>query len=263
MAISLICPGCRRPKITPEKLAGKKAACPFCKAVVQIPHQPGAANVGAGPGVQPSRPAPSLHQRPVSQPDAQAVLNKPGASDSGDGMSRKMMIALIAVPAVAVLVAAIFTWSFEKSRREALAPRPAAPNATPAKTPPRLPAGTSTASGRFDKQRADAAAAPNATPAKNPPRPPAATSAANGGFDEQGADAAMANALAPGAIEHVLMLLGEGRSTNNAIAALGLLQSCGQFFIRDNDEGHFNKNANPDAFAAAVSNITDRRSRRS
>jgi hypothetical protein len=90
-------------------------------------------------------------------------------------------------------------------------------------------------------------------------RPPTAASPANGGFDGQGFHAAIANAGAPGAIEHVMTLLGEGKTANNRIAAFALLQSCGRFFIKDNDEGHFNKNANPAAFAAAVSNITDKK----
>jgi flagellar basal body-associated protein FliL len=46
-------------------------------------------------------------------------MNKPGAADSGDGMSRQMKIALISLPAVAVVVGVIFIWSFEKSRQEA------------------------------------------------------------------------------------------------------------------------------------------------
>jgi hypothetical protein len=48
MALSLICPTCRKTIQAPEKLAGQKGACPFCKTVIKIPHPNGEANVGAG-----------------------------------------------------------------------------------------------------------------------------------------------------------------------------------------------------------------------
>jgi len=76
-------------------------------------------NVGANPSVQSPRSTPTLQQRPVSQPNAQSAVNEPAASDSGDGMSRPMKIALIALPAVTILIGAILIWSYEKSRKEA------------------------------------------------------------------------------------------------------------------------------------------------
>ena len=52
MVISLTCPGCCKAIVVLEKLAGKKMACPSCKAVLQIPHQHKEVNVEAGSGVK-------------------------------------------------------------------------------------------------------------------------------------------------------------------------------------------------------------------
>ena len=116
--ITAKCPHCQAGIQGEDQFAGRVVACPKCKKQVQMPTVP-KPNVGTNPVVQSPRSAPKLPQNPVSQPDARAVMSKPGAADSDDGMSRQMKIAMIALPAVAVIVGAIFIWSFEKSRQEA------------------------------------------------------------------------------------------------------------------------------------------------
>lgn len=116
--IALKCPHCQAGIRGEDRFAGRLVTCPKCKKQVQMPTAP-EPNVGASPGVQSPRSVPALHQRPVSQANAQAVMNNPDASDTDDGMSRQMKIALIALAAVAVLIAVTVIWSYEKSRKEA------------------------------------------------------------------------------------------------------------------------------------------------
>ena len=118
--IAAKCPHCQAGIRAEDRIAGRVVACPKCKNEFQIPTAP-QPNGGANPGVpSPRTPsAPSLQQRPVSQPNAQAVANKPATTDSGGGTSRPMLIAMIAIPVVAILVAATIIWAYEKSRQEA------------------------------------------------------------------------------------------------------------------------------------------------
>ena len=113
MAISLICPKCKKIK-APEQLAGKKGACPVCKTIVDIPRQrESEATSGA---LRPDA-APSLSQRPI--PRSVPVGSKPEVSDSIAGMSRQTLLTLIALPCIAVVVAMLVIWSYERSRAQA------------------------------------------------------------------------------------------------------------------------------------------------
>ena len=114
------CPHCQTGIRGEDRIAGRVVTCPKCKNQMQMPAAP-QPNVGANIGAQnPRTPsAPSPRQSPVSQPNVQAVVNKPAATDSGDGMSRQVRIAMIAIPVVTVLAAVIFILIYERSRQEA------------------------------------------------------------------------------------------------------------------------------------------------
>ncbi len=115
--IACKCPHCQAVMRGEDRFAGRVVACPKCKKQVQMPAAP-EPNAGANPGVQSPRSTPTLQQRPAPQANAQAAMNEPAASDSGGGTSRPILIAMIALPTVAVLIGAIVIWSYEKSRRE-------------------------------------------------------------------------------------------------------------------------------------------------
>jgi hypothetical protein len=118
MAISLICPGCHKTINAPEKFAGKKGTCPFCKTLVEI-RVPSAANVAAGSDSMIYPPSPPLPQPHTMAASAKPAERKQVAAESTAGVSRPMLIAMIGLPTAAILIAAGLIWSYEKSRARA------------------------------------------------------------------------------------------------------------------------------------------------
>ena len=117
MAISLICPKCRKAVKAPESLAGKKAACPGCKTIALVP-RPSDVRRAAGAGAPDRFPPGSPAQSRVPPPIVAPVEGESEDPESG-GMSRQMLAAMIAVPVLAVICAVAVVSPLAKSRQAA------------------------------------------------------------------------------------------------------------------------------------------------
>ncbi len=105
MAIEFRCTQCSKLLRTADDTAGKKAKCPECGAVLDVPAS--GAPVGSGPFGTPGQPSDSpSHFQPPSRPVA------PGPSPGQPGpspFSEEVILAKVRPPAIALLVTAILS----------------------------------------------------------------------------------------------------------------------------------------------------------
>src|SRR6266511_57548 len=78
MAITHDCPACARKLTAPDELAGKKARCPFCQAVMTVPEAPvyEAEAVPPPPRAREPEPPPRRHEEPPFRPNLPPELER-------------------------------------------------------------------------------------------------------------------------------------------------------------------------------------------